>query len=114
MACVEDRRDIDIVPYDWITEFLNMYKIPGNITDFITKAMKKLKVKLAVGRKTLATDKLQRGIAHGFIELQILQIITYDTGIEFEIEKCTMLKKRRKERKRNDERKRTTTKENLT
>ena len=51
-----------MIPQGLIINYLEMYKISDKVTKIITEAVKKWKVKLIAGGKTLTEGKIQNGI----------------------------------------------------
>ena len=51
-----------MVPLSWIIHCLKMYKISHEVINFIEKTMQTWRVELTAGGRSLAENKIQRGI----------------------------------------------------
>ena len=54
MACIDNKKDYDMVTQSWIQHCLKMYKIPDQVVQFIEKTMKTWRVELTAEGKSLA------------------------------------------------------------
>ena len=64
-----------MVPQSWKIHCLKMYKISHEVINFIEKTMQTWRVKLTLGRGSLAKTKIKRGIFQGEALSRILFII---------------------------------------
>ena len=61
MTWINNKKANDMVLQSWIINCLKMYKISGEVINFIEKTMKTWRVELTAGGKSLAETKIQRG-----------------------------------------------------
>ena len=75
MAWIDNKKIRNMVPQSWIINCLKKEKISDEIINFIEKTMKTWRVELTAGGRSLAEEKIQRGIFLGDALLPLLFII---------------------------------------
>ena len=65
MAWIDYQKAYDMVPQNWILNWVKMYKIPDQIVQFIEKTMQTWTVELTAVEQSLVDVKIQRGIFQG-------------------------------------------------
>lgn len=65
MAWLDYRKAYDMVPHPWILKMLEISKVAGNITSFLSNTMKHWKSTLSCNGSTLGTIDVNRGIFQG-------------------------------------------------
>ena len=65
MAWIDYKKAYDMVTQSWIINCLKMYKISDEVITFIEKTMKTWRVELTTGGRSLAEEKILRGIFQG-------------------------------------------------
>ena len=81
MAWIEPKKVYDMIPQNWIKEYLKMYKISNKVINLITKAMENWKVELT------AEVKIQKGIFQGDSLLPLSFIIEM-IPLNYVLRKC--------------------------
>ena len=65
MAWIDNKKAYDMVLQSWIIDCLKMYKISGEVKMFFETTTENWWVELTAGGKSLAEEKIQRGIFQG-------------------------------------------------